>query len=348
MNTIIIEQYIDDTGKLRMVKYSDGCCIFISPNAPYNVPICTNVIWSTYNYVILNFDIIYQQVFNNKVIGLYINPFDKEYTTTYKYIPIYPHIDIIEDIPCKYKLPPYIGNVTKYTSELNKYEYIYKISSFLQQCITILYFYYNITTDACIVKENYVYDMFKLPSIITLDGYPFENRKLIVPTEKIYDKLIDYLKTYISNKEIKYTNKIMCLYENISDYKKNKDEIICIDSSLSLKYMKYKTNKHVVKFDVDLCSKNPYIYNNIDICDDIFIIQNVENGIYDRAVSISYIWRENKINKGYFSHILNKHLLEVLNVNVYSVLGIDSTYEGKNRADVIEYDNGDYAAILFM
>ncbi len=288
MNYAPIYQHIDDCGKTRMLGFETHC-EFISPIAPLDLPISSKVTLSTREFVKKNYDILHEQIFENKIVGYFVKPGYKEtidgdsqvylhsitYNCKYVYIPVeHSKISYTDDKINKQPIytsrniyPPYIGNMDgDDISELEKFSYCYQVSEFLKQTILILYFYHKKTKDICVIKEGYIYDINSLPKSINYDtGYPFEDGKLIVPTKLIYDNLLNLIEYSIVNNVVLYSKRIVNKFETISNFTIHNNEIISINNSLSIRNLIDRQINNVILSNIDRSAKVPFIYINHNI-----------------------------------------------------------------------------------
>ena len=141
-------------------------------------------------------------------------------------------------------------------------------------------------------------------------------------------------------------------YRTLSDFRKESNQLVFLSSSnvLKWKFAKLSGNSSTTIYShIRPDIFDPYYYRNFNIKNGkLIIVQNVEDGSLERALEVAEKWNKDKVNSGYRTEI-GKAASRVT-YTVYSEDGKGQTKKQgqKEKVSVIEYPDGDYAALLFI
>lgn len=187
------------------------------------------------------------------------------------------------------------------------------------------------------------------------------NNKIYLYTPRFYEGMIYFLKNYINT--TKTTNnggynqpiKIGGLYSYKEDFRMPKNNLLFISEHEFLKWLsdeREKRTKLVVHFKVlpefrQLIS--PYFYRDQER---IYLIQNVVNGSFDRALMNAYSWYEEKNNLGFkapfFSGNTPAYVVYKVSADQKLVAQKDESLGTTKYLQLVDYGYNNYAAMLPM
>lgn len=368
----VVGQYIDNNGKTRMLNYSlpngSQISLVVSPVPPVNAPIVAqkDIKLVTLN-VALDFmkskSLLAVEQDGNKdegIQGIWIETKEQNSGIYYGYIPLAPSKKIIGNLPFSQRNDP-IRTDSPQESELSLFRKNRKIAEILKQYVLHTYALNPEEFDENYfwIDPDHVYDMDKLNKRVYVDGNDviYRDGYILVNSEEIRDGLMTFLKVSLLNDtpgvmSSLNTKSIENYYQTISDFRNVSDQLIFVNRS-GLKRWKQESSKKLTKgpvvsaFPID-DSKDPYYYKNPKIRkDSLMIIQNVSGGGLEQAISVSHKWNVSRINSGYNSIVST--IIDDISYILYTEMG-ESTRERKktNHAHVFQYENGEYAALLFF
>lgn len=351
-------QYIDKDGKTRMINY-DNISLMISPIPPIDIPqIGLNKIFNSTLSQALKFiknktlEITKQDGSSDGIVGLWLQGKILNSGISFAYIPVElsPPIKDVE-----FSKPTKINPLkVEKKSVLENFRIQKKISTFMKQ-----YVLYEYSFDPELFGENNFYidpdHIFDIDSLdkkfIRENKVMYSGKKLIVPSIKIRQQLLSYLKIKILNDpnilEIKNQKFIQNYFVDPSDFKKQRNQIVFMNRKDLKTWNKNKEKKifsETVTSTLFPDLKSPYFYRNLNIDEyRAFMIQNVKSGDLRRALSVGKKWNEDRINLG-FNTEPNEALLQ-------EKFEIYSEYENKKKVkitSVFDYGEDRYGAILFF
>ncbi len=356
------EQYIDASGKLRMLNFSyngKGISLMVPPSPPINLP-PSNRIYTVKLSTALSFikdnglTIDYQDV-KDKIKGLWIS---KEELTNC-YIPVRSGQPLKDVALSDYsKMRPLLEREdSSLDSSLEKYKRSEKVAEFLKKYTL---YTYSLNPEkfgkkSFVVKENHSYEIESLNNKLFIENNNvfYDDDKLIVTSKRMRDKLMAYLKVCLLNDRptilnLKNVNTLDEGYKTTADFTPFSNQLIFSDIS-GIKKWKDEVKRLATTNNVSLTplpqSMEPYFYR-LGKMDQIVIIQNVENGSPELAAKVSYKWLKDKTNKGYYpfeSSELPTGISYIAYTNSTEIKHKEKTSE---YAPIFFYENGDYAAIL--
>lgn len=371
----VSKQYIDNNGKSRMLIYErDGrpfLCLMTSPIPPLDIQEAG--LSSIYECPIkeaLKFikerglEITHQDGNpTDGIQGLWVKTPESNSGIYSGYIPI--------------KVAPFLKNVefseptkndplrtdAEGLSELEKYKKSRRIAQFLKEYTLFLY-----ATDpekfgpkSFIVVPDHKYNLEKLNKRLYIkdNDVMLKNGKLIVPSEEVRNKLMDYLKIEIANDEpgvlsLPSRGTIRNYYQSISDFRPVDNQLIFTSVTGIRRWIEEKLNaKNIGTVSQILLpqTKEPYFYRNPNIKrGQLVIIQNVSDGDISRAKTASLRWLKDKVNIGF--DVQPKKNIDQHTYSIYSESGqtkkITKTKNKYESIPVFLYGNGTFAALLFL
>jgi hypothetical protein len=392
-------QWIDGYGKTRIVVV-DGVYILISPTAILkNVKqvgiLSTKISIVTSFCKTNNINIVAKEVVSeggvNKLVGLWLELTPKttqsilNLNSAYYYAIItpvdlskVPSIKSVNVVDSNNNLNLQVDNYST-SSELLEIRKAKKIANILKKYALFLYSHYPEKDDegklvdfptrlTVLNSEQKTSSLFtdeiidSLPKKIDFDNEILTRDKmLILPSDEIKRKIIDYVSTYTLNYNPEdFRNIRLNVYNSLDDFEKHPDEIIVDDASILDKLAMLTQQKfNVISSTLNSELRLPYI---ISIGGRLCIIQNTPpSSKSDVAITIGIEWINNKINTGYntkpdFAKINNfKGKIDIIKFDDISSKGIFSKDEssslGENVYVISQKDENDkviYSAVLSL
>jgi hypothetical protein len=376
-----IGQYIDNNGKTRMINYkvgSDLISLMISPIHPLSLKedktIHTISIQKALKFIKDKGLLVTQQdVSMTKEVdtplarGLWVETKDEKVGIYYGYIPIIP-IKPVSGVDVSDKLDPLRTHYTISSttpSTLDDFRRNRKMAEVLKQYV--LYTYANdpenFDETYFVVDKKHVYDIDRLNKKLfmedndiiyrTVKGIP----RIIVPSDETRDRLMSFLKVSLLNDEpgvmeMKNHSVIENYYQTISDFRTTGDQLVFVNKNglIRWKHEGGRLDKNLTISPIPLpTSVEPYYYRNPSIQKNaLMIIQNVQDGSFERSGVVATKWAKDKVNIGHKASIEDYD--DKINYTTYSITNVESTSDktGALNIPIFEYETGEYAAILFI
>lgn len=179
--------------------------------------------------------------------------------------------------------------------------------------------------------------------------------KLIVNSENIKKRLLDYLSLELFNNKNSVLKKkeqthIELFYKNISDFKSYPNTLIFFGIE-DLKSKLTGTSSNPNKIYETVCKNytEPYYFRHpLLLNGSICIIQNVNEGDLDSAVTVSYEWNISKKNKGYYFIPVIKENIPMLVYDLSSKYPHGDITDFPHFGIVLDYGDNSYAAVLAL
>lgn len=190
-----------------------------------------------------------------------------------------------------------------------------------------------------------------------------QQNKIIMYTKKYAEGVIYYLKEYLKSlddtKPVEIPRDIKGTFLEESDFKQFNNTVIFVNETdmrtwlYSKTHMTIKTSTIRKKIDFsDNSNTEPFLYQ--DPSGKFYIIQNVINSDFKRAINVAYSWYTNKVNLGYDSEMWSGSTIGAVPRNViYGITAgnipepIKDNREGDpNFLQLLNYGNTQYAAML--
>ena len=186
------------------------------------------------------------------------------------------------------------------------------------------------------------------------------NGKISMYSSKLMDGIKYYLETYTKDhkgKAVGIPDEIPGMFEELSDFKYQRGVRIFLSES-DFKIFLYNRIKlglspseiiSKISFDYNVY-RDPYLYREDN--GNIFLIQNVSELNFDRAINVAYTWYLSGVNNGYESPAYAKvesyppHLIYELGTNGNLVPTNDLTGGNSEYLRVFKYGINQYAAVL--
>lgn len=300
------------------------------------------------------------------------------------YIPIV-HRIAIDNIPQTKKFPPLTQKT--HTSLREIYHTNRLISEYLKQYILYLYSWIlnekleinqqldepkdestvfkmsllELNKNRITVDDGMTYNLSDVNRVFSLnDGVFINDGNLIVPSKDIKQKLVEFVRVVSINDSqgvINYKNRqrISHPYTSIMDFVKHNNESIFLNTESLKMWKDNKQNAFVNRMYDKLFPdiENPYFFHFYSLNPSRFtIIQNVENheNAIDNAIQVSLNWMNSGVNTGFYTVVdedyKSKH-------QSYILFHEDKRYEKiklktDNYANILQYKNGSYAAVLLL
>ena len=320
----------------------------------------------------------------NTVNGLWVKSKNNPPEIAFGYIPLKNGIiNENDNIPTTHETivnPIFVEN----TSQMSTFANNRKIALFLRE-YAIYEWTKNIDAfglDNFMIEPNFYYDMallnFELPPTPINPFYQLDDlnvNKLVVPDEDTAKRLITLVLTLSVRDSFFYENSLnkksvdtSLFFTQLNDFRREKDQLIFLDKSSLSEWKKRKLDfvddpSQIVLENSDktyisgaLFSQNsePYYYRNFRIEDGkLSILQNTQGGDLFSALAVSKEWETYKVNPGYEPK--NIVVPENPSFEVYTDVGLTHQSLAINELSneeiiykVFGYDDGSYAAILFL
>lgn len=367
-----VGQYIDTNGKTRMVNYSINggqISLCVSPIPPLRVPSINLKDTKTVSVAVAvefmkikSLQVVEQDGNKeNGIKGIWVETKEQNSGIYYGYIPITPTKKTIGNVPFSKRNDPIRTNVTQ-QSELAAFRKNRKIAEILKQYTLFTYAMHPEDFDENYfwVDPDHVYDVEKLNKRLYVEGNDviYRDGYILVPSEEVKNGLMSFLKVNLLNDTpgvMAMTNAktIENYYQTISDFRFQGPEQLIFVNRTGLKRWKYEMvaknkNRRVVSaFPIDN-SKDPYYYKNIKIRrDSLMIVQNVNGGTLERAISVAYKWNTFRRNHGWDTAVSD--IIDDISYVIYVETGeIERQKKKTNFTHIFQYENGEYAALLFF
>lgn len=365
---IIQSQFIDGYGKCIMVSV-ENIIMVISPVAPLSkIPVIENLSQlpsiETVTSKILKphkIEIISQDGTEKGINGIWVNSDQMSKLLKgkiyYCFIPV-KKSEPLENV--EFTLPDEQLNVINKSgsstriSDLEQMREGRKIAEVLKQYALFLYSHHpekdeegNLTDieENIVVVEGFKYDIDALPKKVSYDTEMWQGKKLIVPSEDIKRRLIQFISVFTLNLDpMIFRNVRLSIFTSLNDFTARPETFIFNDLKTVRNIMEISKQKNnAISSNLDSTVKLPYLYRSKDINGSrIAMIQNVLNGDLKRAATVSKIWIDERVNKGFESKKLR-------NIEKIIIFKQDGSVEEKDGGiPIFQYDNGEYCALLFL
>ncbi len=361
----IKSQYIDDSGKTRMLNYSDGISLMIPPMAPRNIETNGDVYFPTKEKAL--------EFIQNRGLKIEMQDGDKNgiqglWLEGYSYIPIEEKSEAIPNIDFapQYMIDPLISTSESKLKEMQLHR---KIAEFLKQ-YTLFEFSMRNAKDEEFGQDSFVlYPEYRYENIDSLEkrlipdnNVMYDDGKLIVPSEKVREGLLNYLKIKRFNDEkgvnnFKDRKMIENYYQNLTDFKTSDGQLIFMDRSSAIRWrgetLRNRDNSRVFNY-IRPNVREAYFYRNINIRNGkLAIVQNVRKDSFYRVLKVGLIWEKDRRNVGYNIDVQESDNTEGISYTLYSKMGFGINMKKDTSEDVtiLEYVSKrglGYAALLFI
>jgi len=290
----VVSQKLDSYGKLRILKYDSGLCLFVPPSPPLDLPIMKKVedvsLRTALKFVKdLDLEIISQEIDHQGepeyLKGIWIGKKDSENEELY--IPI-KKANILEKEEISIKPGPQVENEQSLRERLN---YNMKVARYLKNYTLFEYSWRASeepefdSTDIFVVKKNHVYNLQLLgDKFVRNNDQMYSDGKLIVPTEEIVERLtflisIEMEKNEEGLKNYKMKKRLPFSFMNISDFRQVDGQVIFTSTDSLKNWLKLKGLRSIqtrISFSIREDQIEPYFYMNNDIYNsEVVLLQNV-------------------------------------------------------------------------
>jgi len=369
----VVSQYIDDNGKTRMLNYGDGISLMTSPLPPLNIEVD-----NTINKVTLekakkfikerNLKISMQDGDSEirQIQGLWVKDEKSNPEIYFGYIPI----EVSDALPDVIFVPEILNDPlrTDKSSDLQKMRKNRKIADYLEQYTLFEYAQDPENFDeetAFVVDKDHKYDIEILgKKLIKDNNIIYYNGRIIVPSEEIKEKLIGRLKVYLLNDSpgvLKYKDYTVLqnYYKSLSDFRAIPNQLVFLNRLSLIRWKQeriHNKNNSKVFDQPNEDMWEPYFYRNTYILNNrMCIIQNVEDGMLEKALLVGMRWMKDKINIGYTAEnkgvLIDESEIRSLVYTVYTEEGKGRTIKPsksskKERVYIFEYESGIFASLL--
>lgn len=361
----VISQYIDANGKLRALIYDlyDGVTLMTSPLPPLDKPVHSlaniPIIDSDYLEEFVNqkgLTITFQDGDEHTLRGVWVEQMTENPIIEFGYIPVANGLPFLEVQFANNSMFDPLR--TRSSSQLQTMRELRKLGKILK--MYVLYAYSlnpdNFGEDSFDIIEGYEYSIEFLKNRLSLNDIMFshidENPLLIVPSQAVRDKLLNYLHTQLSNdptgvlltKNKKTTD---VYYQNISDFEQKENTLIFFDRASIHRWKQeaLRVNHNNTIFDKHLPNiHDPYFFKSSVIGDGntVYIVQNVDGGNLQRALFVANRWKDHRVNNGYDSDKIDGEV----EYNVYNKEKLIKKVGESPRLSLLQYDDKSYAALL--
>jgi len=386
----IIGQFIDGYGKCRGFQFSPSdiyignLTVMIPPAQPENVPTLTELT------VLSNVDSVFK-VFGNNPTFVSMNEDKLINGLWYKildldegfYIPITPIVNDVRlsDVPIGSKNPFFTNgkNLIKRLNELNK------INKIILQIIQWLFLHsemnlrdfieihMTVPKERQIVDSETYYNIRRVPRkfpilnnfdealdyIGTVIPTLVIGRKIVLYSKRYAEGIIYFLKEYLKSvdtSDIKIPINIRGKFTNEHDFNQYTNTVIFVKESDMRTWLysrlhlsiEYSTIRKKIDFS-DSIIHEPFLYQ--EPSGRFYIVQNVMNLHFKRAINCCYNWFNNKVNTGYESEaypeeIIPNYLLYGISASNIPEPIKDKTDGNENYLRILSYGENEYAAML--
>ena len=378
INNSASSQFIDSYGKLRgfIFPYDNNNITIIFPSSqPENLPISDTPTNPPYSSVFKLFgkpSSVY--TYNNQVVGLWYQFLNLTYGI---YCPIDPTLDLIdyEQGPPNPLFPQGYGIV----SIMNK---LYRDLNFIMQLVIWLLLisglsYSDFLQTYSLIgsgsSSSYsVYDFSSLPRILPSfssidDALVYLNQyvptfiienKIYFYSQKFYDGITYHLRLFEnlnSGLEISLPTQINNFYRYESDFIQYPHSLVFINESdftSWLSSISLPSYNNIIIYTNILSSYSSYIepyiylYNN-----HIFLVQNVKDSDFLRAINVSYLWQLFNINFGFSCSLFTTqpippHIIYSISSSNQLILLSDNSNNFENPLFIMDYGNNNFSSLL--
>jgi hypothetical protein len=319
--------------------------------------------------------------------GLWVKSNLKPPSIIFGYIPLESGVRILKNIPLshEYVVAPVLETVENKSEESKLRNTLKnkKIALFLKEYslyeLAVLRDKFDIKN--FVIDKDYFYDLeisnFQLPPDKRTNPF-YSNGKIVVPDEETALRLITHVKilslrdsTLLDNYASKTRIDNSAFFENISDFKSEQNQLIFLDKKGLIEWRNItstfgaKTDliqivdtklKAYISGNVSPDKSEPYYYRNDNIQKGrVMLLQNTKEGDLPSALQVSTEWELTGVNIGYNISLRDENIQKEYPLEVYTEEGLThrsgnaSSNSVKNKIlKVFGYDNGAYAAILFL
>ena len=356
----LVSQYIDSNGKTRMLRYDlngQHLSLMTSPIPPLNLPVEEGIVETPIETAISfikerSLRIVSQDGTPKAIQGIWVETKEENSGIYYGYIPIRSTPPISKVPFAKKRDPISIDD----TSALTSFRKNRKIAQFLK--LYTLYTYAlkpeAFGEDSLVVVPDHEYNIDQLNRRLFFqdNDVMYLNGRLIVPSQKIKDNLLAYLKVSLLNDtpgvlKLVDVHTAEDYYQTVSDFRVANNQLVFLNKSGLVRWMQESINEvdnsRVSKI---VLPKNvePYFYRHPLIGRDrLMIVQNVKDGTLERALAVGLKWGVDRVNIGFEAPPTSSDI----GYTLYSG-GSTEKVKGKGSPSILRYHDGTYAAILFF
>lgn len=149
-----------------------------------------------------------------------------------------------------------------------------------------------------------------------------KGKHIVVQSEEMLKRLV-YVLRLLSQRDSDrifkyYTNKVIQnYYEDITDFKKSKNQIILYGEESVNKLITENNIKYTLHNEIKIDSPNPYFFKNKLIDNKVYLAQNTTS--LEKATNIAVIWFTEEYNPGF-----NSEVTKPLSFTLYSYINGDN------------------------
>jgi len=360
-------QYIDLYGKCRILNF-DKVSVATSPLPPLNVPevpksktqLCT--VKNALKFVNdTNLQIVEQDIDipTQLIKGFWVKSTTNPPELVFGYIPIEDDKEELEDVPKSHETiidPIYVESesylqiarnnekIAEYLKEYSIYEWAQKPSRF------------SIKRNFVVIKDH-EYDLSKVNYRMERNDVFYENAKIIVTDIETAEKLMSFVTVSALNDsslEKRYKHKksvnVSAFFKYLTDFESENDQLVFMGKGSLVAWLARDT-ENIFEVSQTLLPdfKTPYYYRNMSIDNGrLMLLQNTKLGDFASALAVSKEWEHTKTNAGYDP--VNIYVEEAPSFQVYTKEGLSHQSDKKSEFvyKLFGYDDGSYAALLFL
>jgi len=370
-----IKQYIDENGKTRMLIYRDKVSLMTSPIPPLDLPVIKNL--SETVDVKLSVALAFikrkelqitSQDGNEKegIQGVWVEPSAANPGIYYGYIPVEKGSPLIKNVEYPSRNDPLRTDSLQKTA-LSSFRRSRKIAEFLKQYTLYTYAISDVEfgPDSYAVIPNHRYDIDSLHKKLYMEGnnimYTIIKRQhtLIVPSIKTRDHLLSYLEVRLAHDKpsvmaMKDQRIVDHYYLTVSDFRHIPNQLVFMSKNGLIRWRNEKVlgrdTETIVSTTLEPNTLEPYFYRNPKIrSEHLMIVQNVEGGAIQKAISVGYKWIKDRVNIGSTPDIPAN--IDDISYTLFSETTNLGTTKRKTSevVSVIRYGDKDvYGALLFF
>jgi len=296
------------------------------------------------------------------------------------YIPIQPvDKNVIPDVPIGLNNPLHLDQ----ENLIQRYKHMQKVNKVILTCVQWLFIksglslkdfieqYFRIVSFSSPIDSNTFYDISKIRRLLpNVDDFSkcltyleknlpglVKDGRIALYSKKYAEGVIYYLKSLLGSVESpaapREINYIRSDPDDFIQY--NNTVIFTRENDMKIWYytmtkMGLKTAQiHRKIYFSDSSIQEPFIYH--DLSGKFYIIQNVTNTDFKRAINVSYNWYLNKVNYGYETEaytdeVVPRYVLYVINSGNLLEAAKDNTGGESNFLQLLHYGESQYAAML--
>jgi len=375
-----VSQYIDESGKTLMLTFVIGgekLSMLVSPLPPFDLPVNDVIHSSTLSNVkrftaLGGLEITGQTKApgqETSIQGVWLSLIGEEYPLSYAYVPFSKPERFLDDVLQRDEVDvPSIG--IQGETEFDLFRRNKALSIYLKKYA--LYTYAKnptgFSTESFKIDSRHQYDLVSLrKSLFFVNNKVMyaSSGRLIVPDKRTRNNLMAYVSTKLLNDttgvlalydaENDVPKTIEELYVTVSDFRETENQLVFSSAATLGAWVLSARERDSSKISAVLLPGEKRVYyfaSPIVRGGAISMIQNVKDGDFQRALDVAKKWLIDRVNVGYEGVDASsaQDLPSDTSYRIYSETKDEIYHKGKKSLEprIVEYENGQYAAILFF